>query len=116
MNVVNSKHSQLSRRVISFQGKIIILEEFQMPFEYRGVEAGLSVGANVPIFFEIVRVLEILMLHWKIFRLLLLVKIKVTNFIENSSNLAPSFYRCHGALASKDTLNSGTFEGVEVLA
>ena len=56
---------------------------------YRGVEAMLAVGANVPMFFEIVRVLEILMLHWKIFRLLLLVKIKVTNFIENSSNLPP---------------------------
>ena len=41
-------------------------------------------GGIVASFFEIVRFLESLMPHQKIFRLLLLVEIKVSNFIRKS--------------------------------
>ena len=45
---------------------------------------------------------EILMLRRKIFRLLLLVEIKVSNFIGKSLNLAPLLYRCHVASDTPD--------------
>ena len=46
-----------------------------------------------PTFFEIVGFSEVLMLRQKIFRLLLLLKALVSNFIGKSLNIAPLFYR-----------------------
>ena len=48
-----------------------------------------------PKFFKIVRFSEILMFCQKIFRLFLLVKIKVCSFIRKSLNLAHPTLRCH---------------------
>ena len=48
-------------------------------------------------FSKIVRFWEILVLHRKIFVFLLLVKIRVLNFIGISLNLPPLLYRCHDA-------------------
>ena len=51
-------------------------------------------------FFEIVQFSDILMFHRKIFGLLMLVKIKVLNFIGKFVNLALSLlYRCNDASA-----------------
>ena len=54
-------------------------------------------GGHGPKFFEIVGFSEVLMLRQKIFRLLLLVKALVSNFIGKSSNIAPLLYRYHDA-------------------
>ena len=57
---------------------------------------GIVVRGYVPQLFEIIRFFEILMFHWTVFGLLLLVKIKVSDFIKKSLNFAlPQLYRCH---------------------
>ena len=52
-------------------------------------------GAMAPNFLKIAEFLEILMFYQKIFGLLLLVKIKVLNFIGKSLKLALLLYRRH---------------------
>ena len=52
-------------------------------------------GHGPPNCFKVVRFSKILMFHQKIFRLLLLVKVEVLNFIGKSLNMAPLLYRCH---------------------
>ena len=54
-------------------------------------------GAIAPQFFPNLGFLEILMVRWKIFRLLPLVKIKISNFNGKLLNLAPLLNRCHNA-------------------
>ena len=46
------------------------------------------------------------MLRWKMSRLLLLVKAKVSNFIGKSLNLAPLLCRCHDAPAQLSLFRS----------
>ena len=58
----------------------------------KGVTAGGGQGAMAPQLFEIVGFSEILMSRRKISGLLLLEKIKVSNFIGKSLNFAPVLY------------------------
>ena len=60
----------------------------------RGAMAG-SKGAMAPYILKIIEYSEILMCRAKIFRLLVLAKIKVLNYTGKSLNLAPLIYKCH---------------------
>ena len=67
----------------------------------RGVLARGQGGHGFSNFLEIGRFLETLMCHWTIIELLLLVKIKVSNFIGKSLNLSPLLCRDHGASGNR---------------
>ena len=54
-------------------------------------------GPWPPHFFEIFGFSKLLMFHRNVFVLLLLVKIKILNFIRKYLNLAPLMYMCHDA-------------------